>query len=148
MPPYFAVCISAQHSKATHSLHRHLAWPLQFCFLHLKKWNKMKAVPIIIAHLGTPLISVVTIQATLGSLVSSSIVSQVRLHRCACASLLWYLERPRAGLLSPVPDVVCFAMVLLFFSFPFLTHKVAKYNRGVSQQMTPGIVCYQTVPVT
>ena len=28
-------CCSAQHSKVTHSLHKHLAWPLQFCFLRL-----------------------------------------------------------------------------------------------------------------
>ena len=26
-------CSSTQHSKVTHSLHKHLAWPLQFCFL-------------------------------------------------------------------------------------------------------------------
>ena len=28
-------CSSAQHSKVTHSLHKHLAWPLQFCFVRL-----------------------------------------------------------------------------------------------------------------
>ena len=31
-------CLSAQPSKVTHLLHKHLAWPLQFCFLRL--WNQ------------------------------------------------------------------------------------------------------------
>ena len=30
-----AVHPNTQHSKVTHSLHKHLAWPLQFCFLRL-----------------------------------------------------------------------------------------------------------------
>ena len=28
-------CSSAQHSKVTYSLHKHLAWPLQCCFLRI-----------------------------------------------------------------------------------------------------------------
>jgi len=31
-------CSSAQHSKVTHSLLKHLAWPLQFCFL--RRWHR------------------------------------------------------------------------------------------------------------
>ena len=34
-------CSSTQHSKITHSLHKHLTWPLQFCFLCL--WLQLHA---------------------------------------------------------------------------------------------------------
>ena len=45
-------CSSAQHSKVTHSLHKHLAWPLQFCFLRLCTiWGLKVIVHHCLAHL-------------------------------------------------------------------------------------------------
>ena len=32
-------CTSVQHSKVIHPLHKHLAWPLQFCFLRRCVWH-------------------------------------------------------------------------------------------------------------
>ena len=39
-------CSSAQHSTVTHSLHKHLAWPLQFCFLHFCKCDTLELLPM------------------------------------------------------------------------------------------------------